>query len=176
MFGLFSCEREPGTHSTPRDEASDATARTCPHRHRWSLPNCFWGSRYVVMLVDSASRLQRSYGAREKSVTTIDVGVPRAFRTDNSIEYSNSMFMDFAMASGFVASLRQRIRHSRIDPSRTRYRELLRLDTGHDLKFRSCTQTYAWKRSGVAPTLQERAFGWSHYSGHWSASTGRQHQ
>ena len=54
----------------------------------------------MVMFVDSASRLQRPYGASEKSRAAIfyvvkylkaDMGVPRAFRTDNGTEYSNSM-------------------------------------------------------------------------------------
>ena len=56
------------------------------------------------MFVDSASRLQRPYGMREKSAAVIvsvvkrfvaDMGVPRAFRTDNGTEYSKSMFVDF---------------------------------------------------------------------------------
>ena len=56
------------------------------------------------MFVDSASRLQRPYGVREKSAATIlsvvkrfvgDMGVPCPFRTDNGTEYSNSMFVDF---------------------------------------------------------------------------------
>ena len=33
-FGFFSGERVSGTYSTSRDEASDAAARTCSHRHR----------------------------------------------------------------------------------------------------------------------------------------------
>ena len=37
------------------------------------------------------------------------------------------------MASEFVASLRHRTRHGRMDPSRARYRELLRMDTRRDL-------------------------------------------
>ena len=67
-------------------------------------PTSLGGSRYVVMFVDSASRLQGPYGAREKSLVAIfsvvkrfvaDTGVPHAFRTDNGTEYSNSMFVDF---------------------------------------------------------------------------------
>ena len=67
-------------------------------------PTSFGGSRYVVMFVDSASRLQRPYGVRDKSAAAIlsvvkcfvaGMGVPRAFRTDNGTEYSNSMFVDF---------------------------------------------------------------------------------
>ena len=62
------------------------------------------GSRYVVMFVDSASRFQRPYGTRDKSASAIfdvvqrfgaDMGVPRAFRTDNGAEYTNSTFVDY---------------------------------------------------------------------------------
>ena len=72
-------------------------------------PTFLGGSRYVVMFVDSASHLQRPYGVREKSAAAIlsvmkrfvaDMGVPRAFRTDNGTEYSNSMFVDFCNGLG----------------------------------------------------------------------------
>ena len=43
MFGLSSGERVSITYFTSRDEASDAAAGTCPHRHRWALPNFSWG-------------------------------------------------------------------------------------------------------------------------------------
>ena len=39
IVGLFSGERESGTHSTSRDRVSDVTAGTGAHRHRWFLPN-----------------------------------------------------------------------------------------------------------------------------------------
>ena len=61
------------------------------------------GSRYVVMIVDSASRFQRPYGTRDKSASAIlgvmqrfvaDMGVPRPFRTDNGTEYTNSAFVE----------------------------------------------------------------------------------
>ena len=56
------------------------------------------------MFVDSASRLRRPYGVREKSAAAIlsvvkrfvaDMGVSHAFHTNNGTEYSNSMFVDF---------------------------------------------------------------------------------
>ena len=148
-------------------------------------PTSVGGSRYVVMFVDSALRLQRPCGTREKSAASIfsvvkrfvaDMGVPRTSRTDHGTEYSNSMFVDSGMTSEFVASLRYRTRQSRMDPSRARYRELSRLDTRRDMEFHSCTRTFAWKRSGVVPTWQEQASDWSPYSGHRSATTGRQYQ
>ena len=61
------------------------------------------------MFVDSASRLQRPYGVHEKSAAAIisvvkrfvaDMGVPRAFRTENGTEYSNSMSVDFCNGLG----------------------------------------------------------------------------
>ena len=149
-------------------------------------PTSLGGSRYVVMFVDSASRLQRPYGVREKSAAAIlsvvkrfvaDMGVPRAFCTDNGTEYSNSMFVDFCNGLGIRREFTAPYTPQQImDPSRARYRELLRLDTRRDLEFHSCTRTSAWKRYGVVPTRQERASGWNRYSGHRSATTGRQHQ
>ena len=67
------------------------------------FPESLGGSRYVVMFVDSASRFQRPYGTRDKSASAIlgvvqwfvaDMGVPRAFRTDNGTEYTNSAFVE----------------------------------------------------------------------------------
>ena len=58
----------------------------------------------MVMFVDSALRLQRPNDAREKSAAAIfsvvkhfkaDMGIPRAFRTDNGTDYLNSMLVDF---------------------------------------------------------------------------------
>ena len=77
-------------------------------------PTSLGGSRHVVMFVDSASRLQRPYGVREKSAAAIlsvvkrfaaDIGVPRAFHTDNGTEYSNSMFVDFCNGLGIRREL-----------------------------------------------------------------------
>ena len=56
------------------------------------------------MFVDSASRFQRPYGTRDKSASAIlgvvqrfvaDMGVPRALRTDNGTEYTNSAFVEY---------------------------------------------------------------------------------
>ena len=111
------------------------------------------------MFVASASRLQRPYGVREKSAAAIlsvvkrfvaDMGVPRAFCTDNGTEYSNSMFVDFCSGLG--------IRRESMAP------------------YTPLHVTSAWKRYGVVPTRQERASVWSRYSGYRSATTGRQHQ
>ena len=68
------------------------------------FPEFLGGSRYVVMFLESASRFQRPYGTRDKSASAIlgvvqrfvaDMGVPRAFRTDNGTEYTNSAFVEY---------------------------------------------------------------------------------
>ena len=68
------------------------------------FPESLGGSRYVVIFVDSASRFQRPYGTRDKSASAIlgvvqrfvaDMGVRRAFRTDNGTEYTYSAFVEY---------------------------------------------------------------------------------
>ena len=72
------------------------------------------GSRYIVMFVDSASPFQRPYGARDKSASAIlrvvkrfmaDMGVLRAFRTDNGAEYTNSTFVHYCNGLGIRRKL-----------------------------------------------------------------------
>ena len=67
------------------------------------FPASLGGSRYVIMFVDSASRLQRPYGTRDKSAAAIlvvvkrfiaNMGVPRAFRSGNGAEYINHSFVE----------------------------------------------------------------------------------
>ena len=76
------------------------------------FPASLGGSRYVVMFVDRASRLQRPYGTRDKSADAIlavvkrfiaDIGVPRAFRSDNGAEYTNHSLVEYC-TSGSDAS------------------------------------------------------------------------
>ena len=56
------------------------------------------------MFVDSASHLQRQYGTRDKSAAAVlavvkrfiaDMGVPRAFRSNNGAEYTNHLFVEY---------------------------------------------------------------------------------
>ena len=64
----------------------------------------FGGIRHVGMFMDSASRLQCPYEARDESAWAIlgavkrvvaDTGVKLAFRTDNGAEYTNLLFVDY---------------------------------------------------------------------------------
>ena len=78
------------------------------------FPVSLRGSRYVVMFVDSASRLQRPYGTRGKSAAAVlavvkrfiaDMGVPRAFRSDNGAEYTNHSFVECCNTLGIRREL-----------------------------------------------------------------------
>ena len=59
------------------------------------------GSKYVIMFTDSASRLQRPYGLKQKSDAPAavqrfiaDMGVPDAFRTDGAKEFTGGEFVE----------------------------------------------------------------------------------
>ena len=78
------------------------------------FPTSLGGSRYVVMFVDSASRLQRPYRTRDKSAAAIlavvnrfiaDIGVPRALRSDNGAEYTNHSFVEYCNNLGIRREL-----------------------------------------------------------------------
>ena len=79
-----------------------------------SFPASLGGFRYVVMFVDSASRLQRPYGTRDKSAAAIlaiikrfiaDMGVPRAFRSGNGARYTNHSFVEHCSNLGIRREL-----------------------------------------------------------------------
>ena len=107
LFSCSACSRAKGHRApTPHHATRRATQRLglVHNDTAGPYPTYLGVSRDVVIFVDSASRLQRPHGVREKSVATIlsvvkrfvaDMGFPRAFRTDNGTEYSNSMFVDF---------------------------------------------------------------------------------
>ena len=72
------------------------------------------GSRSAIMFVDSASSFQRPYGTRDKSASTIldvvkrfvaDMGVPRALRTNNGAELTNSTFVGYCNSLGIRLEL-----------------------------------------------------------------------
>ena len=123
------------------------------------------------------------YGAREKSADAIvsvvkrfvaDMGVPHAFRTDNDTEYLNSMFVDFCNDLGICREFTAPFTPQQNRPVESAISREIK--AGHAARL-GVPQLYPDIRleSGVAPTLQERSFGWSRYSGHRCASTARQH-
>ena len=92
--------------STPHHTTSRAGAPLdmVPIDAAGPFPESLGGSRSVVMFVDSASRFQRPYGTRDRSASAIlgvvqrfvaDMRLPRAFRTDNGTEYTNSDFVEY---------------------------------------------------------------------------------
>ena len=186
MFGLFSSEGTSSTYPTSRVETSDAPAGTCPHRHRWALPNFSWRvavrcdvrrQRFASTAAIRREREERGCHSFCRETLRGRYGgptrVPHGHRHRVLEQYVRGLLRWPWNSSRVYGTIQ---RHSRMDPSRARYRELLRLDTRRDLEFHSCTRTSAWKRYGVVPTRQERASGWSRYSGHRSATIGRQHQ
>ena len=102
---MFNGEGDPRIDTAPHHVLGSGSTRHGPHRHRGTVPGIIGRlSRYVVMFVDSASRFQRPYGTRDKSASAIlgvvqrfvaDMGLPRAFRTDNGTEYTNSDFVEY---------------------------------------------------------------------------------
>ena len=95
MLSVFDGKGEPAPtahHTTARAKRPMETVYT---ETAGPLPASLGGSRYVVMFVYSASRLQHPYSTRDKSAAAIlavvkrfiaGIGVPRAFRRDNGAE------------------------------------------------------------------------------------------
>lgn len=88
---MFTPHRTAGRATRPLDVVRMDTAGPYPSLGK---------SRYVVMFVEFASRLQRPYGTRGKSASAVlavvkrfevDMGIPRVFHTDNETEYSNGI-------------------------------------------------------------------------------------
>ena len=127
MFGLFSGEMETGTHCTSLDEANDATAETCPHRHRWTLPNFYrggrgtsWRSSTALRVFSGRRRAHKQGGRHFVCCETASWHIweaharsaPTTARSTRTVCSWTSL-----MVSEFVASLRHLLRHSSIDPS-----------------------------------------------------------
>ena len=64
--------------------------------------------------MDSAARLQRPYGTRDKNAAAIlavvkrfiaDMGVPLGFRSDNGAEYTNHLFVEYCNNLGIRREL-----------------------------------------------------------------------
>ena len=91
-------EGDPRSHSPPHDSTGARAGGTDQHRLRGM--ELLGGSRYVIVFVDTASRLQGPYGTQDKSAPAIlavvkrfveDAAVPRAFRTDNGSGRTRSL-------------------------------------------------------------------------------------
>ena len=77
-------------------------------------PESLGGSRYVIMFVDSASRLQRPHRTRDMSTPAIlavvkhfmaVMEVPGVLRTDNGSEYTNRTFTEYCDGLGIHRGL-----------------------------------------------------------------------
>ena len=104
MFRVLNGEGNPRADSAPHYVPATARMDMVHIDAAEPFQESLGGSPCVVMFRDSASRFQRPYGTRDKSASTIlgvakrfvaGMGAPRAFRTDNSDEYTNSTFVDY---------------------------------------------------------------------------------
>ena len=148
-------------------------------------PTSLGGSRYVVMFVDSASRLQRPYGVREKSAAAIlsvvkpfvaDMGVPRAFRTDNGTEYSNSMFVDFCNGLGVRREFTAPYTPQQNGPVESAISRAFKAGRAARLGVPQLYPDIRLEEIRSCTDAAETSLCWSRYSGHRNATTGRQHQ
>ena len=128
-----------------------------------TFPASLGGSRYVVMFVDSASRLQRPHGTRDKSAAAIlaavkrfrtDMEVPRALRSDNGAEYTNHSFVEYCNNLGIRRELTAPYtsqQSSRVDSALWRAYK-----AGHATVWESRTSipTSAWKKARALRTRQ----------------------
>ena len=107
LVSYSECSMAKGNRAPPAYHTTARAKRPIELAHidtAAPFPASLGGSRYVIMFVDSASRLQRPYGTRGKSAAAIlavvkrfiaDMRVPRAFRSDNGAEYTNHSFVEY---------------------------------------------------------------------------------
>ena len=109
MFGLFSSKRPSSTYPHHATRRATQPLGLVHIDTAGPYPTSLGGSRSIVIFVDSAPRPQRPYGVGVKSAAAIfsvvkrfvaDMGVQRAFCTDNGTEHSNSMFVNFCNGLG----------------------------------------------------------------------------
>ena len=143
------------------------------------FPASLGGSRYVVMFVDSASRLQRPYGTRDKTAAAIlavvkrfiaDMGVPRAFRSDNGREYTNSSFVEFCNNLGIRLELTAPYTPQQNGPVESALWRAFK--AGHTAHLR-ISKIHPDIRVNEVTTRQRQVCGRSHCCGPRSASIGR---
>ena len=120
MFRVLNGKGDLRADSLPHHVPGSGSNRDGAHRHSGTISGIT--GRLVICrhVVDSASRFQRLYGARDKSAPAIlgvvkrfvaGMGVTQAFRTDNGAEYTNPTFVYYCNGLG--------IRRERIASSTT---------------------------------------------------------
>ena len=100
FYGEGNLRADPAPHHVPGSGSNGHGT----HRQRGTVPGITARLSICRHVHDSASRFQRPYGTRDKSASAIlgvvqrfvaDIGVPRAFRTNNGAEYTNSTFVEY---------------------------------------------------------------------------------
>ena len=104
MLEVFDGQGHPRADTAPHHVPGRGSTRHGPHRHRGTVPGIL--GRLAVRRHVCGQRFTLSAPIRDtdKSTSAIlgvvqrfaaDMGVPRAFRTDNGTEYTNSAFVEY---------------------------------------------------------------------------------
>ena len=141
-------------HTTARANLADGVGT---HDIAGLFPPSLGGFRYVVMFVDSASRLQRPYGTRDQSAVAIltvvkhfiaDMGVPRDFWSDNGTEYMNHSFVEYCNNVGIRRELTAPYLPQQNDPRRAHSGEPTKQDTRHVWESRTLPEHLLGRSQG----------------------------
>ena len=134
------------------------------------FPESLGGSRYVVMFVDSASRFQRPYGTRDKSASAIlgvvqrfvvDMGVPRAFRTDSGTEYTNSAFVEYCNSLQIRRELTALYTPQQNGPVESGLSRAIKAGHAACIEVNKLFSGVTWNASKEFGTQTARVYGWS---------------
>ena len=103
MFWMFNGEGDPRIDTAPHHVPGSGSTGHGPYRHRGTVPGII-GRLALRRHVRGQRFSLPAYGTRDKSASAIlgvvqrfvaDMGLPRAFRTDNGTEYTNSDFVEY---------------------------------------------------------------------------------
>ena len=183
MFSMFDGQGESGASCLSHDGARQEIDGAGTQQHRGPFPGISRGiavRRYVrkKRLPPPPSLLPREKSAA--AILTIvkrfiaDMGLPRAFRSDNGTEYTNPLFVESCNNVGIRRELTASYTPQQTGPvGRAHSGERTKQDTRHVWETRASTRTPAWKKSRVLRTPRLLVCGWSHCFGPQSALTGR---
>ena len=104
MLRVFDGKGHLRADTAPHHVPGSGSTRHAPHRHRGTVPGIIGRLATRRHVCGQRFPLQRPYGTQDKSASAIlgvvqrfvaDMGVPRAFRTDNGAEYTNSACVEY---------------------------------------------------------------------------------
>ena len=175
MFSMFDGKGKPGANCPSHDDARQEADGSGTHQHRGPFPGISRGiavRRYVRgqrLPPPSSIRHPRQQYGRHPT----DMGVPRAFRSDNGAEYTNHSFVEYCNNLGIRRELTAPYTSQQNSPAESALWRAYNAGHTARLGVSNIYRTSVWKRSGALRTRQQRFCGRSHYFGPRSASIGR---